>query len=90
MRLKVNLLGIILPLCLLLTGCGGCSSKQNESSWAGGGSYDYDYSDYSKYTEEETPPADDSSIKIAFTEEYGNTITIPVKINGMGLDMIFD
>ncbi|MDR0507872.1 MAG: retroviral-like aspartic protease family protein [Dysgonamonadaceae bacterium] len=86
MRLKIKLICLILPLCLLLTGCNGCS-KQSETSWADGG--DYYYSDNSEYTEYK-PTADDGSIKIAYSEQYGNTITIPVKINGMGLDMIFD
>jgi len=85
----IKLTVIILPMCLFLTGCNGCSSKQNDTSWFyGDGSYDY--SDYSEYTEEEMPVADENSIKIAYTEQYGGTITIPVKINGMGLNMIFD
>ena len=33
---------------------------------------------------------DSGIIKIPYAETYGNTITIPVKINGMKLDMIFD
>lgn len=30
------------------------------------------------------------SVRIPYTEMDGNTITIPVNINGLGLDMIFD
>jgi aspartyl protease family protein len=69
---------------LILAGCNGGSSKSG-----GDTSYLDGSSDYSDYTEE-TFAADDNSIKIAYTEQQGNTITIPVKINGMGLDMIFD
>jgi aspartyl protease family protein len=76
-------------ISLALTDCSSCSSKQSETSWVDSSS-GYDYSDYSEYAEDEIPIEDDSSIKIAYTEQYGNTITIPVKINGMGLDMIFD
>src|SRR5690606_19900316 len=49
-------------------------------------------SEYSEYddTFEEEPITEDNSIKIAYSEMYGNTITIPVKINGMSLDMSFD
>ena len=81
---------IITILSLILTGCGGCSSNSGGSSWS-----DYDsYSNYSEYDYAEEEPAYEyeygNSIKIPFTEEYGNIITIPVKINGMGLNMIFD
>jgi aspartyl protease family protein len=84
---------IILFFCLSLTGCGGCSSN--------GGKPDTSYLDVPGYampiieeTEEETEqtetPNTDNTVKIAYTEMLGNTITIPVKINGMGLDMIYD
>jgi aspartyl protease family protein len=78
--------GIIIS-SFAVTGCNGCSSKSgSDISYLDGGD---DYSDYEEYTAE--PAAiDDGSIKLAFTEKYGNTITIPVKINGMLLDMIFD
>ena len=36
----------------------------------------------------DTQPQD--YIAIPYTEMYGNTIMLPVKINGVGLDMIFD
>jgi aspartyl protease family protein len=72
---------LFFALSLILASCGGCSSNSNDSSWADDG-----YSDY----EEEPAVIEDNSIKIAYTEQYGNTITIPVKINGMLLDMIFD
>jgi aspartyl protease family protein len=72
---------------LLLTGCGGCSSKPEDVSWI---------DDSDSYYDREEDPGEDSTvgyedvIKIAYTEMSGNTITIPVKINGMNLDMIFD
>jgi aspartyl protease family protein len=79
-------LGITI-LSLILTGCNGCSSKSgSDTSYLDSG----DYFDYFDDTEEMPDYSNDNSIKIAYTEQYGNTITIPVKINGMGLDMIFD
>lgn len=76
---------IITEIPLLFTCFRDCASNYDESSWADTG----DDFGYSEYTEDETK-TDDNSIKVAYTEQYGNTITIPVKINGMGLDMIFD
>jgi len=80
---------ILFLVALLLSGCGGGSSKS-------GGNTSYldvtGYSDYNDYEEYAEDPVikEDNSIKIAYTEMSRNTITIPVKINGMGLDMIFD
>lgn len=71
-------------ITLALAGCSGCSSKPtNDTSYLDGGS------DYDEYTEE-VANNDDNCIKVSYTEQYGNTVTIPVKINGMKLDMIFD
>lgn len=50
----------------------------------------YNYSGNNKYLEETTSTFDGNSVKISCAEMYGNTITIPVKINRMMLDMIFD
>jgi aspartyl protease family protein len=77
----------IIFLSLILTGSNGCSSKSGDTSYLDDVS---GYSDYGEYTEEAPVTSADNSIRIAYTEMYGNTITIPVKINGMGLDMIFD
>lgn len=77
---------------LILTGCGGCSSNSaSDTSWTDGGdSYYTDYATSEEYTENADTYSYGNSINIAYTEMYGNTITIPVKINGMSLDMIFD
>lgn len=78
---------LILIISLLFSSCNGCSSKQENISWFDTSNYGYDSYDDDETT---TPVDDDGSVKIPYTEKYGNTITIPVKINGMGLDMIFD
>jgi aspartyl protease family protein len=80
---------VITIISLFLIGCNGCSSKSDRSDT----SYLDNISDNSNDTEYigETPIIiDDNSIKISYTEMYGNTITIPVEINGMVLEMIFD
>ena len=80
-----------IPLFYLsLTGCSGCSSKSGgDTSYLNASS---DYSDNDENTEgvDAITMGGDNSIKIPYKEMSGNTITIPVKINGMGLDMIFD
>ncbi|MEO1262972.1 MAG: retropepsin-like aspartic protease [Bacteroidota bacterium] len=78
---------VILLASVLLTGCSGCSSNSDSDNSHLFDSSNYSDSDYTAYTDE---AADDKSIKIPYTEMYGHTITIPVKINGMALDMIFD
>ncbi len=91
MKKNLTIISIIF-LSLILTSCGSCSSKSaSNTSWADGG--DNNYSDYATDEEYAEPPSTynyGNSINIAYTEMYGNTITIPVKINGMSLDMIFD
>jgi aspartyl protease family protein len=69
---------------LFLSSCIGCSSEQGKNTSYLGALYTDDIPIY------EDIEINDSSIKITYTEMDGNTITIPVKINGMGLDMIFD
>jgi aspartyl protease family protein len=74
----------IILVSLLSAGCNGCSSKSGSDT-----SYLDNGSDHSNGTE--TPPIiEDNSIKISYTEMFGNIITIPVKINGLVLDMIYD
>jgi aspartyl protease family protein len=98
--MKKNIFNFLLFfVSLFLTSCNSCS-EQSDTSWAEAG--DGYYSDYSELEYEQnsdnilddTAPEevllDAGSIDIPYTEQYGNTITIPVKINGMGLDMIFD
>jgi len=78
---------LIIPVVLIfmfLLGCNNCSKKP-EVSWLDAST------DYYSYDEDrEEKPKENGSVKIPYTEMHGNTITIPVKINGMGLDMIFD
>ena len=74
----------IIFISLLLTGCGGCSN-QSGSSWT-----DSSYSDYEDYAEDVPSVENENNIKIPYSERYSGVITIPVKINGMWLDMIFD
>jgi len=81
---------VILLASLLLSGCSGCSSKSGGDTSYLDVSDNSDYANYEEYTEEPSTTNDDNSIKISYTERSGNTITIPVKINGMRLDMIFD
>lgn len=68
---------------LLLKSCSGCSSNSsNDTSYLDATSVTFD--DTESYT------TFDNSINVPYTEMYGNTITVPVKINGLSLDMIFD
>ncbi len=74
-------------LFLILTSCNGCSSKTDgDTSYLDGAPA------YSNYEEDTKVGAaiGEGCVKIAYTEMYDNTISIPVKINGIGLDMIFD
>jgi aspartyl protease family protein len=73
---------------LSLTGCGGCSSNSGSTSYLVSDYGDESYT--SDYTTSEDMSLYAGSINIPYSEQHGNTITIPVKINGMGLDMIFD
>jgi len=78
----------IICFSLFLLGCNNSSNQNSTPHW------------YSMYDDEKELVYEDksvsqrelerNSIKIPYTEMYGNIVTIPVKINGMGLDMIFD
>jgi aspartyl protease family protein len=73
---------------LSLTAC--TSNSSSDTSYLDAGS---DYSENTESagnTETENYANSNSSVKIPYTEMYGNTITVPVKINGMKLTMIFD
>lgn len=76
-------------LIVLITTCSGCISRQGSDTSYLESSDSFD-SEYYEYIQEEDPLKEDGSIKVPFKEMNGNTITIPVKINGMWLDMIFD
>lgn len=69
---------------MLFSSCGGCSKEEDSAYLDVDGEYYME-----QYSEPEENP-DDGSIKIAYKEQYGNTVTIPVQLNGMGVDMIFD
>ena len=77
----------IMPVVLFFAFLSGCNgrSKKPETSWL---ETTTDY--YSHYEDKKETLKDDDSVKIPYTVLYGNTITIPVKINEIGLDMIFD
>ena len=58
-----------------------CSPKQPEHPW---NSVEYDE------TEDVEPAEETDCISVPYKESFDNTIMLPVKINGVGLDMIFD
>lgn len=58
-----------------------CHSNQQDYTW--------DYLDYEE-TEDVEQIEEVNYIPVHYKESYDNTIVIPVKINGVGLDMIFD
>ena len=58
-----------------------CHSNQQDYSWS--------YFDYEE-TEEVEQNEKVDYIPVPYKESFDNTIVIPVKINGVGLDMIFD
>ena len=58
-----------------------CSPKQPEYPW---NSVEYDE------TEDVEPAEETDCISVPYKESFDNTIMLPVKINGVGLDMIFD
>ncbi len=82
-------LSIIALISISIGGCKGCSSNNSDTSYLDSKSY---YVPVTDDTEKKTTESihDDLSIKIPYTEQSGNTITIPIKINGMLLDMIYD
>lgn len=64
--------------------CSGCSDCQN---------VDYSWNTIEDDDVEDAELANtfgQNYISVPYTETYGNTIMLPVKINGVGLDMIFD
>lgn len=63
---------------------GGCNNHQT---------VDYSWDTIEDEDVEETELSEmfgQNYITVPYTEMYGNTIMLPVKINGVGLDMIFD
>ncbi|MBK7094449.1 MAG: retroviral-like aspartic protease family protein [Saprospiraceae bacterium] len=82
--IKYKALSFIFVIFCFLLSCRSCKSDKPDTS----------YLDTSTYETTDIENIENSiieqSIEIPFTEQYGNTITIPVKINGMSLEMIYD
>lgn len=75
-------------LFMILFTCINCSTdSESDTSYLESG--DSEYPLYQDNTDEKVS-LEENSINIPYSEMYGNTITIPVKLNGMSLDMIFD
>ena len=69
---------------VLITSCSNSSETESNTSYLDAGS------DNLNEAEILSSNIADDCIKIPYNEKLGNTITIPVKINGLGLDMIYD
>ncbi|WP_404812708.1 TIGR02281 family clan AA aspartic protease [Capnocytophaga canimorsus] len=83
--MKTNTLHIALLLSFLLQGCTNCSKKE-EPSWIYSASTSYDTTvEDTNSTEIET----DDLVRVPY-QLRNNAMIVPVKINGIGLDMIFD
>lgn len=68
---------MVFALSIAIVGCGNrASSKQEESPYAG---FEYDQESDEDYV-----------IKIPYTDMGNNLVSLPVTINGMGVEMIFD
>lgn len=70
---------MVFALSIAIVGCGNSnrsSSKQEESPYAG---FEYDQESDEDYV-----------IKIPYTDMGNNLVSLPVTINGMGVEMIFD
>lgn len=69
---------MVVALCITtIVGCGNrASSKQEESPYTG---FEYDQESDEDYV-----------IKIPYTDMGNNLVSLPVTINGMGVEMIFD
>lgn len=68
---------MVMALSIAIVGCGNrASSKQEESPYAG---FEYDQESDEDYV-----------IKIPYTDMGNNLVSLPVTINGMGVEMIFD
>ena len=68
---------MVMALSIAIVGCDNrASSKQEESPYAG---FEYDQESDEDYV-----------IKIPYTDMGNNLVSLPVTINGMGVEMIFD
>lgn len=82
-KFGISLTNRFLPFCLVsLLFFSACKNqKRTDCSWL-----DIDYGGVEEVKQTETV----DYIPVPYKESYDNTIVIPVKINGVGLDMIFD
>ncbi|MFZ1705306.1 MAG: retropepsin-like aspartic protease [Saprospiraceae bacterium] len=76
---------ILFSITIMFYGCSGCNDSEQNTDYLNPQS---DISESDEYDLDGMQ--DESSINIPYKEQYGNTITIPVKINGMSLEMIYD
>lgn len=67
-----------------LVGCNGCKSETEVDT-----SY-LNTTNEELQLDENQNNLDDECVDVPYTEQFGNTITIPVNINGMSLEMIYD
>lgn len=70
----------------IFNSCNGCSSQKPDTSYLETEGSEYIEPEVFEPIEEQI----ENSINVPFKESNGNIIMLPVKINGMGLDMIFD
>ena len=69
--------------------CFSCASSSTDGYWSEYEDINYSYSQPSSSDNDNNSIGTDC-IKVAYEEMDGGTISVPVKINGMSLDMIFD
>lgn len=69
--------------------CFSCASSSTDDYWSEYEDINYSYSQSSS-TDGDNNAIGTNCIKVAYEEMDGGTISVPVKINGMSLDMIFD
>lgn len=69
--------------------CFSCASSSTDGYWSEYEDINYSYSQSSSSDKDNNAIGTDC-IKVAYEEMDGGTITVPVEINGMSLDMIFD
>jgi clan AA aspartic protease (TIGR02281 family) len=81
---SIKYLAIYILICFI-TSCSSCNEDEsNTSNW---GASDIGIEDDTLVDEMDE---NEDIINISYTERYGGTITIPVKINNMALEMIYD
>lgn len=79
----------LLSLFVIVAFCFSCASSSTDDYWSKYEDINYSYSQSSS-TDGGNNAIGTNCIKVAYEEMDGGTLTVPVKINGMSLDMIFD